>query len=146
LPTGKPGLWIELGGDGLRVATRHDPRQRTTLRTATVFGASSQWSIVDMGRDIARMGALFTPNGAAAFFAPPTSELHNAHMPLDALWGDTAADEFRERLLVETTPAARWERLTPRDRAPAQGTPYRSYGTLYGRIRDARFLCEQHTW
>jgi hypothetical protein len=111
LPTGKPGLWIELGGDGLRVATREDPRHLATFRTATLFGASSQWFIVAAGRHISRMGALFTPNGAAAFFAPPASELHNAHVPLDALWGDAAAGEFRERLLVETTPAARFQQL-----------------------------------
>jgi AraC-like DNA-binding protein len=111
LPTGKPALWIELGGDGLQVATRQDAQRMTTFRTATLLGANSQWSIIAAGRHVSRMGALFRPNGATAFFAPPASELHDAHVPLEALWGDADATEFRERLLVETTPAARFHRL-----------------------------------
>lgn len=111
LPTGKPALWIELGGDGLQVATRQDPHRMTTFRTSTLLGANSQWSIIAAGRQVSRMGVLFKPSGAAAFFAPPASELHDAHIPLDALWGDTAAAEFRERLLTETTPAARFHQL-----------------------------------
>jgi AraC-like DNA-binding protein len=111
LPTGKPALWIELGGDGLRVATQQNPCRMTAFHTSTLFGASSRWSIVAAGRHFARMGVRFTPHGAAAFFAPPASELQNAMIPLDALWGDAAANEFRERLLAETTPAARFQRL-----------------------------------
>lgn len=111
LPTGAPALWIELGGDGLRVAAQQDPRRMTTFHTSTLFGSSSRWSIVAAGRRFARMGVRFTPNGAAAFFAPPASELHNAQLPLEALWGDAAANEFRERLLAEPTPAARFHRL-----------------------------------
>jgi AraC-like DNA-binding protein len=111
LPTGAPALWIELGGDGLRVAAQQDPQRMTTFHTSTFLGAASRWSIVAAGRHFARMGARFTPNGAAAFFASPANELHNAHIPLDALWGDAAANEFRERLLTEPTPAARFHRL-----------------------------------
>ena len=111
LPTGKPALWIDLGGDPLQVATQQHPHRLTTFRTSTLLGASSRWSIVEPGRDIARMGVLFTPGGAAAFFAPPAAELHDTTVPLDALWGDSAADEFRERLLAESTPEARFRAL-----------------------------------
>jgi AraC-like DNA-binding protein len=83
----------------------------TTFRTSSLLCASSRWSIVAAGRRFARMGARFTPNGAAAFFAPPASELHDAQVSLDALWGDAAANEFRERLLAESTPVARFHRL-----------------------------------
>src|SRR6185437_15430380 len=99
------------GGDGLRVAAQQDPHQMTTFRTSTLLGASSRWSIVAAGHRFVRMGARFTPNGAAAFFAPSASEWHNAQIPLEALWGDTAANEFRERLLAEPTPVARFHRL-----------------------------------
>jgi len=111
LPTAKPALWIELGGDGLRVATQQHPRLMTTFRTSTLLGASSQWSLIAAGRQVTRMGVLFRPSGVAAFFAPPASELHDAPVPLDALWGDADASEFRERLLIETTPEARFHQL-----------------------------------
>lgn len=111
LPTGKSELWIELGGDGLQITTRQDSQRMSTYRTSTLLGASSRWSIIGAGRQVSRMGVLFKPNGAAAFFAPPASELHDAHVPLDALWGDADASEFRERLLVESTPEARFHQL-----------------------------------
>jgi methylphosphotriester-DNA--protein-cysteine methyltransferase len=111
LPTGKPAMWIELGGDPLQVATQQHPHCLTTFRTSTLLGASSRWHVVAAGRHIARMGVLFTPGGAAAFFAQPASELHDMTVPLDALWGDSIASEFRERLFAVSTPEARFRAL-----------------------------------
>jgi len=111
LPTGKSALWIELGGAGLRVATQQHPDRLTTFRTSTLLGPHSGWYLVAAGYNIARMGAQFTPIGAAAFFVAPASDLYDAHVPLDALWGDAVANEFRERLLAEPTPAARFHQL-----------------------------------
>jgi AraC-like DNA-binding protein len=111
LPTGRPALWIDLGGDGLQVAPQQHPCEMRTYPTSVLLGPSSRWHIVKAGRHIARIGVTFNPGRAAAFFAPPASELHDTHVPLDALWGDTAARELQERLLAPPTPNARFQEL-----------------------------------
>jgi AraC-like DNA-binding protein len=111
LPTGMPALWIDLGGDGLRVAAQQHASQMKTFCAAVVVGAYSQWHIVEAGRHVSRMGVKFKPGGAGAFFAPPAWELHDQHVPLNAMWGDAAADELHQRLLAETTPQARFHQL-----------------------------------
>jgi AraC-like DNA-binding protein len=111
LPTGLPALWIDLGGDGLQVATQQRPCRMHAYPTSVLLGPYSQWHIVRAGRHVERLGVRFKPGGAAAFFAPPASELHDTHTPLNALWGDAAAGEFHERLLAAPTPTARFHEL-----------------------------------
>lgn len=111
LPTGMPALWIDLGGDGLRVASQQRPLQMKTFCAAVVLGAYSQWHIVEAGRRVSRMGVRFRPGGASAFFAPPAWELLDTQVPLGALWGDRAAAELHERLLAATTPDERFQHL-----------------------------------
>jgi AraC-like DNA-binding protein len=56
------------------------------------------------------MGVLFKPGGAFPFMKSPAGELHNAHVPLDLLWG-SGARELRDRLLEAASPAARFRIL-----------------------------------
>jgi AraC-like DNA-binding protein len=111
LPTGRPALWIDLGGDGLRATAQVDPCHMWAFPTSVLLGAHSRWFLVEAGRHISRMGVIFKPGGAAPFFAPPASELHGTHVPLEALWGRCDAEEVRERLSAETTPEARFHTL-----------------------------------
>jgi AraC-like DNA-binding protein len=110
LPTGKPALWIDLGGDGLRASIDQDLRWMKAYPRSVLLGAHSRWFIVESGRRVARLGVQFKYGGANPFFTPPAGALHNSHVLLDELWG-SAADELRERLLAEATPKARFHAL-----------------------------------
>jgi AraC-like DNA-binding protein len=109
LPTGRPGLMIDLGGDGLGVAYRHHPYQMRVFRESVFYGAHARWYIVEAGRHVSRMGVQFKPGGASALFGQSASELHGMHVSLDALWGRSAAEELRERLIEKATPDARFQ-------------------------------------
>jgi len=85
LPTGTTELVIDLGGDpGF---------------DAVVAGPHTRFFVLDTSRPSAVIGAHFKPGGAFAFLGLPVDELHNCHVPLDALWGRRVA-ELRERLLA----------------------------------------------
>jgi AraC-like DNA-binding protein len=95
LPTGTLELVIDL---------------RDGVGGAVICGAHSQSFVLDTARQVAVLGVHFKPGGAFPFLRPPAGELHDAHVPLDALWGPRAA-ELRERVLEAPTPAAKFRAL-----------------------------------
>jgi AraC-like DNA-binding protein len=100
LPTGTTELVINLGGHGRSF-------------DAVVAGPHSRYFVLDTTRPSAVIGAHFKPGGVFAFLGRPVDELHNRHVPLEALWGRRVA-ELRERLLAAEEPHARlllFERL-----------------------------------
>jgi hypothetical protein len=56
------------------------------------------------------MGVHFKPGGAFPFLEAPAGELHNVRVPLDVVWGKSAA-EMQERLLETRTAASRFRIL-----------------------------------
>lgn len=113
LPAGRPGLMIDLGGDGIRVTDQQNPNphRMQTFCESVFYGAHTRWYLVEAGRHVSRMGVHFKPGGAHPFFGPVAGELHGRHVPLDALWSRTSAEELRERLFAEATPMARFQTL-----------------------------------
>lgn len=93
LPTGTTELVINLG-DGDRGFD------------AVVAGPHSRYFVLDTTRPSALVGAHFKPGGVFAFLGLPVDELHNHHVPLEALWG-AQVGEMRERLLATDGPEAR---------------------------------------
>jgi AraC-like DNA-binding protein len=93
LPTGTTELVINLGDSGRSF-------------DAVVAGPHSRYFTLDTTRPSAVIGAHFKPGGVFAFLGLPVDELHNQHVPLEALWG-AHADEMRERLLAADGPEAR---------------------------------------
>jgi len=80
---------------------------------AIACGPHSRFFVLDTSQPSAVMGAHFKPGGVAALLGLPIDELHNLHVPLEALWGHRAA-ELRERLLATQGAEARlllFERL-----------------------------------
>jgi hypothetical protein len=65
---------------------------------ALLHGAYAQPFLVETDRPTWKLGVNFAPGGTYPFIAQPTSELQNAHVPLEALWGRQAAQERGERL------------------------------------------------
>jgi AraC-like DNA-binding protein len=69
------------------------------------IGLWSQYWVVDWSKPVRFYGVHFKPAGVYPFLCLPLSELHNQIVPVDALWGQLAA-EIRERLYDAPTPQA----------------------------------------
>ena len=103
LPTGTMELVIDLREEELRVYDEQNHGQFQSFRTALVCGAHSEPFVIDTASQARVMGVHFKPGGAFPFLRLPATELHNAHVSLEVLWGMKAA-ELRDRLLEAGTP------------------------------------------
>jgi len=110
LPTATLEIVVDLGGDGMRLHDRRDLRRFDSYAGALVCGPHAQFFVIDTARRCALMGVHFRPGGAAPFFAVPLDEVSNAHVTLDAVWGEGSA-ELRERLLAAPSVAAKFRCL-----------------------------------
>ena len=90
LPTGDCQLIIDLRASG----------------TAGLSGPHSQSIVIDTADQFSVAGVVFRTGGARPFFEVPLRDLANRHVPLDALWGGSAA-ELSDRVLEAITPQAR---------------------------------------
>lgn len=98
LPMATTELVIDLAG-----GTTNSP-------AALVVGPHSEYWALDTSRASAVIGVHFRPGGAFPFFGVPAGELHNARVPLDALWGSTAA-LLIEQVLAGSSPAVMFDVL-----------------------------------
>ena len=110
LPTGTVELVVNLRADTIGYYDRHNPEQSRSFRGPLVCGPHSEYFVIDTADQDAVMGVHFKPGGAYPFLGLPTGELHNAHAPLEALWGRDAA-ELRARLIEAATPAQKFRTL-----------------------------------
>lgn len=110
LPDGSMELVINLKDDEARVYDRRDPSKFQSLRGALLVGVQSEYFVLDTAEQQSVIGVHFKPGGAFPFFKMPAGELHNQHLSLDELWGDSA-HELRERLLQAATPELKFQIL-----------------------------------
>jgi AraC-like DNA-binding protein len=110
LPDGCLQVIINLREDRHRIYDRSDLTRCRTLNGCLVVGPQTEFCVIDTPARMSLAGIHFKPGGAFPFFAPPLDELHASHIPLDALWGNFAA-ELRERLLEAATPEERLSAL-----------------------------------
>ena len=104
LPMPSLHLMINLGA-GFQV---HAPDHAGLVAACTEswwVGLWSTYHIVDSPANARFFGVHVKPAGAYPFLQRPLAELHNQVVPLDALWGQRAA-EIRERLWAAPTIAA----------------------------------------
>ncbi len=105
LPDGKPLLALNLSkGESLRVYHPDASRYGESFPEAFLRGPHSEWFQFAASPATVQVGVCFKPAGAFPFFAPPSDELHNLHVSLDALWGAQVTSELRERLLGTPRP------------------------------------------
>ena len=71
-------------------------------------GAHSESFVIETATRPTLFGVHFRPGGAVPFLKMPADELGNVRVPLDTLWGRTAASELKERLLEARTWPARF--------------------------------------
>lgn len=106
LPDGSMELVINLNEDVERIYDPHDPEKFHTVRGPLVVGAHSEFFVIDTAGQYSVVGAHFKPGGAFPFIGLPASELHNALVSLEDLWGGQAG-MLRDRLLEAPSGAAR---------------------------------------
>jgi len=109
-PSGTSGLLINLHENELRIYDPAKPERCKRFSGAVVSGTHSGPFVIDPRELVSVIGVHFRPGGAFPFLGTPASELADAHVDLDALWG-TSAIELRERLCVAKTPAERFNLL-----------------------------------
>jgi AraC-like DNA-binding protein len=110
LPSGTAQLIIDLSGNGLQGPNRTAARRAQDHLWGLYNGADTLYSSFETDRPVYQVGVDFHPGGAYPFFAPPDSEMQNAHVPLEALWG-AQARELWERLLEPQSAQARCRAL-----------------------------------
>jgi AraC-like DNA-binding protein len=101
LPDSGLDLKINLGG----VVQAYEADQAKPFATCSDSWCVGLWSashVVDWPLNMQYFGVTFKPGGAYPFLQLPLSELHNLVVPLEALWGQCAA-EIRERMYTAPT-------------------------------------------
>lgn len=107
LPDGSVELVVNLHQERIPVYDGENLNRCRTFRGSVVCGPPSQFFAIDTASQFNVAGVHFKPGGAHPFLKLPSGELHNVRVGLDALWGQAAAGEVRERLLEAQTPRAK---------------------------------------
>ena len=108
--SGTIDLGINLHENEFRVYDPAKPEQSKRFSGAVVSGTHSGPYVIDPRELVSVMGVRFRPGGAFPFLRTPASELADAHVDLETLWG-ASAKELRERLCVAKTSAERLDLL-----------------------------------
>lgn len=109
LPVAHANLIVNLSEDESRLYDEQRRCQR--YRGATLEGARHVSSIIDTREQVAVMGVIFRPAGAAAFFRERMDLLTNRCVNLEDLVGVREAGLLRERLLEAEGAGARLQEL-----------------------------------
>jgi AraC-like DNA-binding protein len=110
LPCGTAQIVINLHEGGLRVYEPRSVDRFQSFRDSLLSGARSEFCVIDTASQVSIMGVSFKPGGAFPFFRLPADELHNAHVSLNALWGEQAS-ELRDQLLEAESPQLKFRIL-----------------------------------
>src|SRR5262249_52829910 len=107
LPSGTVELVINLSDDEIRIYHPSHPNRTRRYPGAVVSGPYSNVFLIDPLQHASIIGVHFRPGRAVPVLGVPASELADAHVDLESVWGRTAA-ELRERLCTAATPAKRF--------------------------------------
>jgi len=107
LPTGSGQLIVNLAEDATRTYQCTDRGLSTQVRPGSIVsGIATRCQIIDTEEQTHVAGVVFRPGGTKAFTRWPASELSNADVPVEDLWGKAVADRLREQLLDAASPDA----------------------------------------
>src|SRR5262245_52502540 len=107
LPSGTLEVVINLSDYEIRIYDHSDPDRCRRYPGAVVSGPYRDYLLIDPLQHASIIGVHFRPGRAAPLLGVPASELADAHVELESLWGRTAA-ELRERLCTAATPPKRF--------------------------------------
>ena len=106
LPSGTVELVINLTDDEIRIYDPSHPNRTRRYPGAVVSGPYSNFFLIDPLVHASIIGVHFRPGRAIPVLGVPVSELADAHVDLESLFGPTAA-KLRERLCTAATPEQR---------------------------------------
>jgi AraC-like DNA-binding protein len=98
MPNGEPCIIFNLRDDPIRIYDAENTARHSSYRDSVLSGARTEGFVIDANAYDRTFGIAFQPGGAFPFFREPASQMQNASVTLDSLWG-LAAGEIRERLL-----------------------------------------------
>src|SRR5262249_44342569 len=107
LPSGTVELVINLSDDEIRIYDPSHPDRPRRYPGAVVSGPYRNFFLIDPLVHASIIGVHFRPGRAVPVLGVAASELADAHVALESLWGPTAA-ELRERLCTAAAPAKRF--------------------------------------
>jgi hypothetical protein len=110
LPDGSASLVISLRDDLIRLYDQRHPDQFQSHHGMVLCGARSEFALLDTTCLTEVLGVQFKPGGTFPFLAFPASELHNAILSLDLVWGAEVLT-LREQLQTSGTPWGRFQIL-----------------------------------
>lgn len=110
LPLGAITLIIDVGRRQQLDFYAADGRTRLSVPPAFLTGSHTASYVSEMAADEPAMAVHFRPGGAFPFLGMPSSDLENAYVGLDQVWG-RAGIELHERLIGAPTMAARFSIL-----------------------------------
>jgi len=110
LPNGASELVINLSTDEIRIYDSIEPERYRRLSGAVLSGTYSGVFICDATQHQCMLGVHFRPGGAFPFIGAPATELTDAHVNLEDLWGSPAR-LLQERLRAATTVRKRFQLL-----------------------------------
>ena len=110
LPRGAVTLIIDVGQRQQVDFYAADGRTKLRVPPAFITGSHTASYVSEMAADEPAMAVHFRPGGAFPFFGIPLSDLENAHVGIDQVWG-RAGIELHERLIDAPTAAARFSIL-----------------------------------
>ena len=112
LPSGAAQLIVNLAEDETRVYEESEAGlvcQRSP--GAVLNGLATRYQIIDTDEQAFVAGVVFRPGGTSPFVAAPASELRDADVPMEALWGRQRDRLLREQLLGAPDPNATLDAL-----------------------------------
>ncbi len=112
LPSGAAQLIVNLAEDETRVY-EESPAGLACQRSpgAVLNGLATRYQIIDTDEQAFVAGVVFRPGGTSPFVAAPASELRDADVPMEALWGRQRDRLLREQLLGAPDPNATLDAL-----------------------------------
>jgi len=110
LPNGVCELIINLRPEPKRLFDRENLSRYQSFRRSWISGTHSEFIVIDASENSSMRGIHFKPGGAHPFFEFPISELADAAVEFDTVWGGQAT-EFRDRLLELVDPIDKFRAL-----------------------------------
>jgi AraC-like DNA-binding protein len=107
LPSGTVEMVINLTDDEIRIYDPADPARPRRYPGAVVSGPYSNFFLIDPLVHASIIGVHFRPGRAVPVLGGPASDLADAHVDLESVWGRTAG-ELRERLCTAAAPKNRF--------------------------------------
>jgi AraC-like DNA-binding protein len=103
LPSAASQLIVNLVEDATRLYQDTESVLACQVFSGTVLsGIGTRYQIIDTDEQMHVAGVVFRPGGTLPFVGPPASELSNADVEAEDLWGRGVANRIRERLLAAT--------------------------------------------